>query len=257
MRKETMMLSERNIMFCIAGQLYDQAPNRSPRKADIIMQKVLQNFRNDVRTANDNEYRTIRIPKNEVEKFIRSLLEPVSEFHELNLSQIEYENNVSVDDENRPKFAFTSAFDKETPDSWKYDFIDLDAFIQNVACRIFDITDCDADCFLCKYQPKNAESTLDSGNGDMCKDCCVRPTLKNNYTSCREPKGGYTIACKYDCYCSRYICCDECADRDVCSHKCDATHESCGQCIERSKGETKYRVQALVRRIFSRKRMRG
>lgn len=55
MRKETICISERNLMFVVAGQLYDQAPDRQPRKVEEIMKGVRFHFRNDARCDNNNE----------------------------------------------------------------------------------------------------------------------------------------------------------------------------------------------------------
>ena len=46
MRKETIVLYERDFAYCLAGQLFEQAPNRKPRKAEVIMQKALESFNN-------------------------------------------------------------------------------------------------------------------------------------------------------------------------------------------------------------------
>ena len=56
MRKETIRISERNLMFVVGGQLFDQAPNRYPRKVETIMQKLRDAFREEA--YNDNEYYT-------------------------------------------------------------------------------------------------------------------------------------------------------------------------------------------------------
>ena len=54
MRKQTISISESDLMFTVAGQLYNQAPNRQPRKANIIMQKFRDAFREIA--INYNEY---------------------------------------------------------------------------------------------------------------------------------------------------------------------------------------------------------
>lgn len=59
MRTKTIAISERSLMFVIAGQLFDQAPNRQPRKSEIIMQKFKDSFRQQAH--NDNEYYTANI----------------------------------------------------------------------------------------------------------------------------------------------------------------------------------------------------
>lgn len=134
MRTKTVSVSERNLMFVVAGQLFDQAPNRQPRKAEIIMQKVKDAFRKDAH--NDNEWYCLAIEEAKTRKYVHNLLMGIPEFIELNLTQVEFEKSVSVDDESRPKYAFVSRYDVETADSWKHDFIDLDAFTRNVQAGI-------------------------------------------------------------------------------------------------------------------------
>lgn len=235
MRKETITIYERDLMFVIGGQLFDQAPNRQPRKAEEIMRCVQSNFRNDVRCVNDKEFYTIRIEKDKVYEFMESILMSIPAFHELNLSQIEYEKGTKVDDESRAKFSFVTRYDKYDSESWKSDFVDLDAFIHNVTRKFWIFQDADEDCFLCIHQPKDSESTLGCGDSEECKNCKVR-ALKNNYECLREPKGEHKFACKYDCYKNYYICCEECKEREKCEHKCDGKSDSCGNAINHVRG---------------------
>lgn len=236
MRKETICISERNFMYVVAGQLYDQAPNRQPRKADEIMRGVQFNFRNDARCNNENEWYFINVEKNKICEFIQSMLMSISAFQELNLTQNEFESGISVDDENRGGFKLTSRYDKNSADSWRDDFIDLDAFIQNVNRRLIDIIDIESDCFLCIHQDENSKSTLDCGSDEKCKSCHINPNLTNNFECGRQPKGEYTFACKYDCPKSLYICCEECGDKETCDSVCDSHSIDCGLAINR-KGE--------------------
>ena len=55
-RDEKISISERQLMYAIGGQLFDQAPNRQPRKAEIIMAKVRDKFREEA-------YNMIKIAK--------------------------------------------------------------------------------------------------------------------------------------------------------------------------------------------------
>lgn len=232
MRQNTVLVSERTLLFAIAGQLFDQAPNRQPRKAEIIMQKVREAFRADKRCNNDNEWYSMRLPEKEVYQFIYDLLFATPEFQELNLSQIEYENGVSVDDENRGKYSFVTRYDKYDSESWKSDFIDLDAFIRNVERMFWIIYDSEKDCFGCVNKPINTESSLESGNSEKCKMCLINPKHSNNFESRRIPRGKYTFACKYDCPKNRYICCEECDDKNNCEDKCDSKSNECGLSIK-------------------------
>lgn len=228
MRKETVCIDENTLMFVIAGQLYDQAPNRQPRKVEKIMTGVRFNFRNDARCDNHNEWYYIRVEKDKTYEFVKAMLVCIPEFQELNLTQNEYEAGIKVDDENRAKFKVTTSYDKNNADSWRNDFIDLDAFIQNVNRRLLDIIDIDRDCFLCIHHDESSGSTLDCGSGEKCKSCCRNPNLTNNFECGRQPKGKYTFACKFDCPKNRYICCEECGDKDTCDFVCDSRSIECG-----------------------------
>ena len=229
MRKQTISISERDLMFTIAGQLYNQAPNRQPRKADIIMQKFRDAFREIA--VNCIEDYSLHIEHEKVYDWLHDTLFDIPEFCELNLSQVEYEKGISVDDENRAKYGITTAYDICDSESWKNDFIDLDAFIRNIHRKLLKIIYLDEDCFLCKHQDKENDSTLACGNSDECKNCSLNPNLKNNYECSRDPRGKYTFACKYDCFKSRYICCEECDDKIECEHKCDGKSAECGNAI--------------------------
>lgn len=213
-RSESILISERNLMYVIAGQLFDQAPNRQPRNAPIIMQKVKDHFRKDAH--NDNQFYSLAIHKNDIYNYIKSMLMAISEFVDLNLSQIEYEKNISVNDENRSKYSFCTRYDKYDSESWKTDFIDLDAFIRNVHGRLLNIIKSDQDCFLCKKADEE------------CKTCILNPEFKNRYESSREPKGQYTFSCKYNCKCHYQICCEECKDKNTCDSVCDGKSDTCG-----------------------------
>jgi hypothetical protein len=124
-------ITEQDLIYCIAGQLYRQAPNGEPRNADLIMSKVKRKFRENA--ENYNEFYFIDLePEATIMKYLTNLLMGIEEFKDLNLSQVEVENNVEVEDPNRSKFGFVSSMDKYDANSWKFDFIDLDAFIRSV-----------------------------------------------------------------------------------------------------------------------------
>lgn len=229
MRESTVLVSERKLMYCIAGQMYDQAPDRRPRKVDVIMDAVKSKFRSDEKCFNDNEHYTIRIPSNKLYEYLDKLLKSIPEFEELNLSHIEHEKGIKVDDPNRPKYNFVTRYDKYDKDSWKSDFIDLDAFIGNVCNSLLHWIDADFDCFMCKHQDtKSNNSTISPGCNSRCHNCSINSDNTNNYESNRFPRGKYTFACKFDCYRSRYICCEECDDKDGCKYKCDSSSDKCG-----------------------------
>lgn len=125
------LLSERDLIYVIAGQLYEQAPNRQPRNAEKVIFDVRDKFRSEAEKIDDFYF--MRIEQTEVYKYIDDMLKGIKEFVDLNLSQNEYEQGIDVEDDNRPKFMFTSMY--STID-WKDDFIDLDAFVNNVVRKI-------------------------------------------------------------------------------------------------------------------------
>lgn len=229
-RENSICIYERNFMFCLAGQLYEQAPNRSPRKADVIMNKAKELFREQA--YNDNEWYTVHVTS--VKDFMKDLLYKIPEFEELNISQNEYDAGVKVDDENRGRFKFTSRYDVNTVDSWKNDFIDLDAFIGNVTRMLMAYDEIeDNDCFTCIHDKKvkNMEDIR------KCNHCRRNRELKivDNHEGTRQPKGKYAMACKYNCYKNKYICCCECDDKATCEKACQYSPEHCGNVYDQSK----------------------
>lgn len=228
-RSANIMVSERSIMYCVAGQLYDQAPNRQPRKANDIMMKVRDYIRNHPDCYNDNEYRTIRVQESELYDFVKDMLMSIPEFKELNVSQKEYDAGITEAEED--SFKFVSRYDVYDEESWYTDFIDLDAFIRNVVDGIYRDNDSYTDCFLCINQPLNVQSTLASGNNEKCKTCYVNPDFSNNYECRREPKGDCKTVCKFDCYASKYICCEECPNAGKCTKVCTGKSSTCGNLL--------------------------
>ncbi len=87
-----------------------------PRKTEVVMEKLNKLLPEFIETTN-------------MRAFVSETIEQVPEIRDWNLSQVELERGVKVDDENRPSFAFTSRYDQPKPE---YDFIDIDALKQNV-----------------------------------------------------------------------------------------------------------------------------
>lgn len=163
---KTTIISERNLIYCISGQLYAQAPNRKPRNGENIIRKVVEIFREKAENENEFYYISVELKPEIINEYIRSLLMQIEDFKNLNLSQIEFENNISVDDPNRSQFSFSSAYDKHDSNSWKYDFIDLDAFIRNVCSCLIEMVEkndsCEAESIKPKtYYKKNSLCSMD------------------------------------------------------------------------------------------------
>lgn len=112
------------------GEIYYLAPYHKPRFIEEITDEIIINFKKNCQQIGDDFFYH-EIALKDLYEFISDILMPIDKFRELNLSQREYEQGVSVDDENRGKFQFVDRY-TSIPD---YDnFIDLDACIQNIFC---------------------------------------------------------------------------------------------------------------------------
>ena len=227
--EKTISISLRVVVQSIAGQLYAQAPAYNPRKSEIIMKKVVENYLDFIRSKDsditddiifDKAYNSI--PEKNLVDFIKSLIWDIPEFKELNLSQREYENNISVDDPNRSKYRFVTRYDVDTMESIRDDFIDLDAFLNNIIRNIYMITEAgDDDCFLCNYDMSNLDNK-------PCENCKRHYNdLEDLYESNREPRGNHKLSCENNCWRGFYICCTEC-NRINCKDRCSGNPDNCG-----------------------------
>jgi hypothetical protein len=98
------------------GILQNPFKGQLPRNTEVIMEKLHTLLPEFIETDN-------------IRAFVSETIEQVPEIRDWNLSQVERERGVKVDDEDRPPFAFTSLYDQIKPE---YDFIDIDALKQNV-----------------------------------------------------------------------------------------------------------------------------
>lgn len=122
-----------------AGWLYYLAPRNCPRNADVIMKKAMDAFRSKAEKNWFGRYEWI-ITEDEIYHEVDAIFKAIPEFVELNLSENEIERGVNVDDEDRRRFSFHSGYDVETEESVRDDFVDLDAFVQNVVCSLYKVT---------------------------------------------------------------------------------------------------------------------
>lgn len=133
-----MTITLHNLIGIIAGEAYTLAPNHSPRKIEIVMDKVRNYLKDNLNQPipYDKSFYCKEFEEDKIYGFIHDMMFSIPEFLEWNLTQIEYEDGISVDDESRPKFCFVSGYDVIEEDDWKNDFIDLDAFVQNVCYKV-------------------------------------------------------------------------------------------------------------------------
>lgn len=207
MRKAKQEFYIYHIVDAIAGNLYRMAPRNRPRNMDKIMSHVIERAEQACVDVVNNRH--LFMTTEEFNEWLTNTLKSCPEFCDLNLSQNEYEKHISVDDESRPKFAFTSAYDAETENSWRYDFIDLDAAIRNIYNCIIAAHD-ETNCFLCDHKDDN----------ETCLHCRTNYNAYKNYYECANKPHDPT---KYAGWCSTgcpegiAVCCKDCTKKNSCT----------------------------------------
>lgn len=110
------------------GNIYELAPYHKPRFIDEIVDEIIGRFKTACKSIG-TDFFYYEVELKDLYKFIENILMPIDKFRDLNLSPREYKQGIDVDDPNRPKFQFVSAFDSIPDDDC---FVDLDACIQNI-----------------------------------------------------------------------------------------------------------------------------
>lgn len=110
------------------GWIYELAPYHKPRFIDEIVDEIIKRFKADCKSIG-TDFFYYEVELKDLYKFIENILMPIDKFRDLNLSPREYKQGIDVDDPNRPKFQFVSAFDSISEEDG---FVDLDACIQNI-----------------------------------------------------------------------------------------------------------------------------
>ena len=113
------------------GEIYALAPGNKPRSAEEIAEGIVTNFKKHCKQMGDFFYHEMEL--RDVKAFINNTLLPIEKFRELNLSNNEYQNGTSVEDESRPTIQFVSMYSYIPEDD---DFVDLEACTQNIFSHI-------------------------------------------------------------------------------------------------------------------------
>lgn len=225
-RKKLYIVFERVFMYSLAGLLFEQTPNHFPRNVANIMYKAREKFRENAFYDLEDYYNVIQ----DLTTFLENVLGDIPEFVDLNLSYEEIRKHINVNDDSRDSFLFTSLTDLKDKEKWKTDFLDTENFINCLAIEIQNNLHKDNDCAFCIHQDSQ-NGSLNPGNNETCRKCSINPNLTYNYQSSREPRNNFKITCKNDCHLLKYICCEECNEKDKCKYKCDSTSKECGQSI--------------------------
>lgn len=132
------IFSVTEIMGSVAKILYNLAPRCRPRNVEVIMAKLYSALlvNTHIKLEFGDFYHFELDSVEEMLEIVKSILMSIPEFVDLNLSYNEVQAGIKVNDDRRPNFVFHSAYDVRNEDSWKDDFIDLDAFMQNLDCEL-------------------------------------------------------------------------------------------------------------------------
>lgn len=176
-------LSKRRLIKCCMRVIYEMAPNNNPRNIDNIREYIV-----DFCTNNITDYET-KIEDNKLLKYIKDMLFSCVEFTQLNISQDKWDKGMRDPFcKENSGFSFTAiGHDKDGVPSKiiqskdYFDFIDLDACVQNITYEIKLDEQNDKDCFLCKYAKEYR--SMEPSDSETCKTCTLNP----NYKFKREP----------------------------------------------------------------------
>lgn len=233
MRQKSIVLSARNIMGAVAKNIYVMAPVYKPRNGGVILEK-LQEFL--ISTFNYTEFGGYEFPiilqedereYTAVENFLRKILLVIPEFEQLNITEAEYE--AGIQDVNDPRredgFCFVDRYTPATnakDESWKQDFIDLDALLRNIANDLLSTED--SDCFCCVRTEEGAST-------QVCQKCIRNENLRDYFIGSRRPRGERKHSCYTDCPNNKYICCVECTKEEYrnCQYRCNEAVQPCSK----------------------------
>lgn len=135
--KVPIILDEGTFKGAIAYTAYKQSPRHRPDNLDKVISTIDTVISTKFSTLNSNPlFKYIQFSNEEdLILFISDTLMNIPEFIEWNLSFLEKEQGVRIDDPNRSIITFNSGLEEKTEDSWKDEFIDLDNFIKET-CKI-------------------------------------------------------------------------------------------------------------------------
>lgn len=135
-KSEEICLSACAFKGAVAYWAYAQSPKREPRSIEKVMKALEGIIQADFKVImGDFQCKSFQ-DEEALYKYINEKLLGIPEIEDWNLSYNEKKDNIDVNDPNRGGYRLISAYDKRDIDSWKDDFVDLDAFIGNVMTLI-------------------------------------------------------------------------------------------------------------------------
>ena len=222
-------ISKRELVSTIADVIVDMAPDNRPYLMDTILSKITDKIAELETTPvkftnNSGEAMILQSKFNpflggfyifvfcERKISISTITLPLAyyfvnsipEIRALNISMAEREAGiVDPDDPRRSrKSRITTIYDKSDRDTWKNDFIDLDALAHNLSEAFNSVG-------------KYSDGVVDEN---------TIQTRKKHY-----PRGNVQTVCSLGCPIGKYICCAECKSKETCNVSCDnyETYKTC------------------------------
>jgi len=171
-------LSKRRLIKCCIGVIYAMAPGNNPRNIDKIREYITNYCTNNI-----TDYST-KVENNQLRKYIKDMLFGCVEFTQLNISQDKWDKGIRDPScKENSGFSFTAVgHDKNgvpsaiTQSKDYFDFIDLDACIQNITREIILDEQNSEDCFLCKYAKEY--QSFEPSDTDICITCTCNPNYR-------------------------------------------------------------------------------
>ena len=104
------------------------------------------------------------------------------------------------------KYRVTTMYDTIDKDTWKTDFIDLDALVGNLSSEFESV-------------------------GEYCTGVVGEEIIQTRKK--RYPRAGVRTCCAMDCLVGKYVCCVECKSKDTCAFSCSDCdrYQSCSHLL--------------------------
>lgn len=215
---DNISFNQRNIVKYTIGTICEMAPLNSPRKIEDILNHINQAIQK-IGMPFLNDYR-ITLSESQFKEWLTTTLMNCKEFCELNLNYYQFTKTGSANDKyigsSSNSKIFSYRFDKcNNHESWKYDFIDLDACIQNIVYELVREETVQTDCFLCSNKYTNT---------DLCRNCTLNPEYENNYHMDNMPcDNSIPRWCGiFECKNCKAICCVDCDEYNTCDDVCSS-----------------------------------
>ena len=226
-------ISKRELVSNMAYDITKMAPDNRPYQMDTILSKIVDkiaelennpvemtgesgktfivqakfdSFLGDVRIAVFSESVISRsiIAFKLAHYFVNS----IPEIRALNLSMVEREAGIVDPDDIRRsvKYRVTTMYDMIDKDTWKTDFIDLDALVGNLSSEFESV-------------------------GEYCTGVVEEEIIQTRKK--RYPRAGVRTCCAMDCPVGKYVCCVECKSKDTCAFSCSDCdrYQSCSHLL--------------------------